>query len=135
GGPPGGPGGAGPGGGTGLGGRGGRGDAAPSGSTLYRLEADVRDCQITGSIPSDLNGAFYRVDPDPQYPLRAANIPFDGEGHVSMFRIKNGRVDYRSRFVRNQRYTAQDKAGKILFPMYRYPSMDDPSVRGLSRST
>lgn len=104
-------------------------------TTLYRLEADVHDCQVTGTIPSDLNGAFYRVGPDAQYPLRAGNIPFDGEGHVSMFRIKNGRVDYKSRFVRNDRYLAQDKARRILFPMYRNPSVDDPSVAGLSRST
>ena len=102
---------------------------------LYRLEADVRDCEVEGRIPTDLNGAFYRVGPDAQYPLRPGNIPFDGEGHVSMFRIKDGRVDYRSRFVRNERYMAQDKARKLLFPMYRNPSMDDPSVRGLSRST
>src|SRR5690606_17887846 len=122
---------------AGRGGRGGPGGggAPASGSTLYRLEAEVRHCEVTGTIPSDLNGAFYRVGPDPQYPLRAGNIPFDGEGHVSMFRIKNGRVDYRSRYVRNQRYMAQDKAGKNLFPMYRNPSMDDPSVKGLSRST
>ncbi|HEX5047497.1 MAG TPA: carotenoid oxygenase family protein, partial [Gammaproteobacteria bacterium] len=60
---------------------------------LYKLEADVRDCSVTGKIPSDLNGAFYRVGPDPQYPLHPRDIPFDGEGHVSMFRIKNGRVD------------------------------------------
>ncbi len=104
-------------------------------ATLYRLEADVRDCEVDGEIPADLNGAFYRVGPDAQYPLRAGNIPFDGEGHVSMFRIKNGRVDYRSRYVRNDRYLAQDKAGRILFPMYRNPYMDDPSVAGLSRST
>ena len=38
-----------------------------------------------------------------------------------MFRIQNGRVNYRSRFVRNERYLAQEKAGKILFPMYRNP--------------
>ena len=37
--------------------------------------------------------------------------------------------------VRNERYLANDKAGKQLFPMYRNPSMDDPSVKGLSRST
>src|SRR5690606_13524897 len=104
-------------------------------ASLYRLVADVRDCQVEGEDPRDLNGAFYRVGPDPQYPLRPGNIPFDGEGHVSMFRIKDGRVDYRSRFVRNERYLAQDKARKLLFPMYRNPSMDDPSVRGLSRST
>jgi carotenoid cleavage dioxygenase-like enzyme len=102
---------------------------------LYRLEADVHDCEVTGKVPSDLNGAFYRVGPDAQYPLHPRDIPFDGEGHVSMFRIRNGRVDYKSRMVRNERYLANDKAGRQLFPMYRNPAMDDPSVKGLSRST
>jgi hypothetical protein len=64
--------------------------------TLSRVEADVRDCQITGKIPADLSGAFYRVGPDPHYPLLPRNIPFDGEGHVCMFRIRDGRVDYLS---------------------------------------
>jgi carotenoid cleavage dioxygenase len=104
-------------------------------TTLFRLEADVSDCQVTGQIPADLNGAFYRVGPDPQYPLRQGNIPFDGEGHVSMFRIRDGRVDYRTRYVRNERWLAQDKARRLLFPMYRNPSMDDPAAAGLSRST
>jgi carotenoid cleavage dioxygenase-like enzyme len=104
-------------------------------TALSRIEADVRDCEITGKIPADLSGAFYRVGPDPQYPLLPRNIPFDGEGHVCMFRIRDGRVDYRSRMVRTQRYIAQDKARRILFPMYRNPSLDDPSVAGLSRGT
>ena len=104
-------------------------------TALSRLEADVRDCQVTGKIPADLRGAFYRVGPDPQYLLLPRNIPFDGEGHVCMFHIKDGRVDYRSRMVRTQRYVAQDEARRALFPMYRNPSLDDPSVRGLSRST
>ena len=85
---------------------------------------------MTGKVPTDLNGAFYRVGPDAQYPMNPRNIPFDGEGHVSMFRIKDGRVHYRSRFVRNDRFLAQEKAGRILFPMYRNPAMDDPSVKG-----
>jgi carotenoid cleavage dioxygenase len=93
------------------------------GDRLYRLEADVRDCEIDGTLPPDLRGAFYRVGPDPQYPLAPGNIPFDGEGHVSMFRIKDGRVDYRSRYVRNDRYVAQDSARRSLFPMYRNPSL------------
>ena len=117
------------------GGPGGPGAGAPQGPSLFRLEADVSDCQVTGRIPDDLNGAFYRVGPDAQYPMRAGNIPFDGEGHVGMFRIKDGRVDYRTRFVKNDRWTAQNEAGRILFPMYRNPYMDDPSVAGLSRST
>jgi carotenoid cleavage dioxygenase-like enzyme len=106
-----------------------------SGPKLYRVEADVHDVEVEGKIPADLNGAFYRVGPDAQYPLAPHNIPFDGEGHVSMFRIKDGHVDYKSRFVRNDRYIAQEKAKRILFPMYRNPTMDDPSVKGLSRST
>ena len=31
---------------------------------LFRLEADVRDCEVEGKVPLDLNGAFYRVGPD-----------------------------------------------------------------------
>ncbi len=100
-----------------------------------RAEVDVRDCPVQGRIPEGLSGGFYAVGPDPQYPLAPGNISFDGEGHVRMFRIKNGRVDYRSRYVRTERYLAQDRARRILMPMYRNPSLDDPSVVGLSRST
>jgi len=107
----------------------------PGGPRLYRVEADIADVEVEGRIPEALSGAFYRVGPDPQYPLAPRNIPFDGEGHVSLFRIRNGRVDYKSRFVRNERYNAQAKAERVLFPMYRNPMMDDPSVKGLSRST
>jgi len=32
-------------------------------------------------------------------------VPFVDEGHVSLFRIRNGRVNFRSRFVRNERYS------------------------------
>ncbi len=78
-----------------------------------------RTWRVDGKIPADLEGAFYRTGPDPQYPLRQGNIPFDGEGHVSMFRIKDGRVHYRSRYARNERYLAQEKAHRLLFPMYR----------------
>lgn len=110
--------------------------APPSrGPQLFRAELDITDCEVEGRIPADLDGAFYRVGPDAQYPLRAGNIPFDGEGHVSMFRFQNGRVNLKTRFVRNERYLAQEKAGKILFPMYRNPYMDDPAVKGLSRGT
>ena len=39
-------------------------------------------------LPADLDGVFYRVGPDPQYPKPdkyMMDIPFDGEGHISMF--------------------------------------------------
>jgi len=101
----------------------------------FRIECDLRDCEVEGRIPEDLNGAFYRIGPDFQYPPRLPNIPFDGEGHLGMFRFANGHVDYRSRYVRTQRYKAQAAAREALFGTYRNPYTDDPHVRGLSRGT
>ena len=100
-----------------------------------RAEVTIHDCVVEGKIPSDLNGGFYATGPDPQYPMHPRNIIFDGEGHVRLFRIRNGRVDYRTRYARTERWVAQDKAGRCLMPIYRNPFMDDPSVKGLSRST
>ena len=114
---------------------GGGGSAA---GAVNRAEIDLYDCEVEGELPSDLDGVFYRVGPDPQYPKDpkyASDIVFDGEGHVSMFRIKDGHVDYRTRYVRNQRWKAQHEARRSLFGMYRNPFTDDPSVEGLSRGT
>jgi carotenoid cleavage dioxygenase len=101
----------------------------------FRTECDIRDCDIEGEIPSNINGAFYRVGPDWQYPPMKGNIPFDGEGHVSMFRIANGHVDFRSRYPRTQRFKAQAEARRRLFGMYRNKFTDDPSVANVSRGT
>jgi carotenoid cleavage dioxygenase len=103
-----------------------------------RAEIDLYDCEVEGELPSGLDGVFYRVGPDPQYPKPpqyASDIAFDGEGHVSMFRIKDGHVDYRTRYAKTQRWMAQHEARRSLFGMYRNPLTDDPSVKGLSRGT
>ncbi len=112
------------------------GGGAPSGRN--RTEMSLHDCEVEGDWPVDLDGAFYRVGPDPQYPKQAqyaGDIPFDGEGHVSMFRIAGGHVDYRTRYARNARFVAQEQARRSLFGMYRNPSTDDASVAGLNRGT
>ena len=102
----------------------------------FRAEVDIVDCDVEGQIPDGLAGCFYRVGPDFQYPPKFPdNIPFDGEGHVSMFRFGDGHVDLKSRYVRTQRYKAQREARGALFGMYRNPHTDDPAVNGLSRGT
>ena len=78
---------------------------------------------------------FYRVGPDFQYPPKLPNIPFDGEGHVGMFRFSDGHVDYKSRYIRTQRFKAQAAAREALFGTYRNPHSDDPRVTGVSRGT
>ena len=104
------------------------------GGSPFRCECDIRDCDIEGEIPLNISGAFYRVGPDWQYPA-PRGIPFDGEGHVSMFRIQNGHVDFRSRYARTQRYKAQAEARRRLFNVYRNPFEDDPSAKNVSRGT
>ncbi len=78
-----------------------------------RAEIDLIDCEVEGTLPADLSGTFYRVGPDFQYPPRLPNIPLDGEGHIGMFRFANGHVDYKSRFVRTQRYKAQTRGARV----------------------
>ena len=42
-------------------------------NTPSRIEADIADLAHEGTIPQGLNGAFYRVQPDPQFPPRLAD--------------------------------------------------------------
>jgi carotenoid cleavage dioxygenase-like enzyme len=107
-----------------------RGPFAP-----MRAEIDIVDCEVEGRIPQDIAGTFYRVGPDFQYPSKVPNIPFDGEGHVGMFRFHDGQVDYKSRYVHTQRFKAQAAAREALFGTYRNPHTDDARVRGVSRGT
>jgi carotenoid cleavage dioxygenase len=91
------------------------GGGGSAGGAVNRSEIDLYDCEVEGQIPADLDGTFFRVGPDPQYPKPQKygnDIGFDGEGHVSMFRISNGHVDYRTRYPRTQRWKAQHAASR-----------------------
>src|ERR1041385_2953907 len=107
-----------------------RGPYAPS-----RAEIDLVDCEVEGKLPDYLSGTFYRVGPDFQYPPKLPNTPFDGEGHVAVREAEHADVDYRSRYVRTQRYKAQAAAREALFGTYRNPYTDDPRVKQVSRGT
>jgi carotenoid cleavage dioxygenase len=105
---------------------------------VNRSENTLYDCEVEGDLPDDLDGGFYRVGPDAQYPKAVGqeyDINFDGEGHASLFRISKGHVDYRSRWVQNPRWKAQHAARRSLYGVYRNPYTDDPSVRQVSRAT
>ncbi len=102
-----------------------------------RVESDVRDLEVIhGAVPSDLDGTLYRCGPDRQYPpMLGDDIFIDGEGMVHMLRFENGHVDYRSRWVRNERFLLQEKARRSLFGRYRNRYTNDPSVKGKNQGT
>jgi len=100
-----------------------------------RVEADVEDLEIVGELPREIDGAFYRVAADHQFPPRFQNdVPFNGDGLVSMFRFHDGQVSLKARYVRTDRFLAERAAGRALFGRYRNKWTDDPSVAGMNRN-
>lgn len=102
-----------------------------------RVECDLKDVEVVqGSVPTDLAGTLYRCGPDRQYPpMLGDDIFIDGEGMVSLFRFEDGHVDFRSRWVRNERFLLQEQARRSLFGRYRNRYTNDPSVAGKSMNT
>jgi carotenoid cleavage dioxygenase len=103
----------------------GRGFQAP-----LRFNAEVEDCEVVGKIPDDIDGAFYRVGGEFYYPpLFPDDAPLNADGYISAFRIRNGRVDFRGRWVETERLRRVKEAGRQLYGYYRNPFTDDPAVR------
>ena len=102
-----------------------------------RSESTIQDLELlSGSVPKDLRGTLYRCGPDRQYPpMSGEDIFIDGEGMAHMFRFNDGHVDYRSRWVRNERFLLQEAARRSLFGRYRNRYTNDPSVEGKSMGT
>lgn len=105
---------------------------APSG-----IEADVRHLPVlSGKVPAELKGSFYRVAPDPQFPPMAADdIWFNGDGMVTRFRFADGDVSLRQRWARTEKFNLERDAGRSLFGAYRNPLTDHESVAGRIRGT
>ena len=105
-------------------------------NTPSRIEADIADLQHEGTIPPELHGAFFRVQPDPQFPpMLGDDIAFNGDGMITRFHFHDGQCDFRQRWAKTDKWKAERAAGKGLFGAYRNPLTDDPSVKGMIRST
>lgn len=100
-----------------------------------RLEASIRNLDVEGTIPRQIEGAFFRAVPDPAHPpLFDDDIALSGDGMISRFLIENGQVDYDIRYVHTARYLAERKARRALFGRYRNPFTDLPEVKGVDRT-
>ena len=76
------------------------------------FEADVIDCQVIGTVPQGLNGAFVRVGGDWAYPPKNPDDSvFNQDGYVSRFRFRDGKVDYKGRWIQTERYRRNRAAG------------------------
>ncbi|KAK4706184.1 hypothetical protein P7C70_g32, partial [Phenoliferia sp. Uapishka_3] len=100
-----------------------------------RLEGEVADLVVLGKIPHQIDGTFFRVMTDPFMPPHPQNVPLDGDGNVSAFRIKDGKADFKMRYVRTDRFKLERAAGKALFGLYRNPFTHHPCVRAAIDTT
>lgn len=105
-------------------------------NTPSRIECDIPNLAHDGVIPPELDGAFFRVQPDPQFPPRLGDdISFNGDGMITRFHIHDGQCDIRQRWAHTDKWKLENAAGKGLFGAYRNPLTDDEAVKGEIRST
>lgn len=96
-----------------------------------RMECEAAHLIIEGEIPKELDGTFYRIGPNPQFPPRGIYSPLNGDGMVHAFRVHDGAVSYRNRWVRTEQWTLEHTAGRALFGTSGIPTDSDSSVSGM----
>lgn len=90
-----------------------------------RAECDAPDLVVYGELPRDLAGTLYRNGPNPLFPPRDTYHPFAGDGMLHAFRIEDGRVAYRNRWVRTAKWRLEREAGEALFGTLGNPLTTD----------
>ncbi|KAM0331471.1 hypothetical protein ACHAQA_003147 [Verticillium albo-atrum] len=109
-------------------------------SRPFRADAEIEDVEVEGEIPKELDGTFYRVMQDPYYERDyyldgSKTIPFDGDGSISAFRVKDQKVSFIQKYIMTERLVAERKAGRSLFGMFLSPFSHHPCVRAVMDST
>ncbi|HEV2362827.1 MAG TPA: carotenoid oxygenase family protein [Caulobacteraceae bacterium] len=94
-----------------------------------RTEDDF-DLEVTGALPSELRGAFYRNGPNPQFDPGPDHHWFFGDGMVHAFFVEDGKVRYRNRYVRTPKWLLENEAGRRLFGVFGNPMTTDPAAIG-----
>jgi len=98
----------------------------------WSLEGDVHDVSVKGEIPRELNGAYYRNGPNPQFAPRGRYHWFDGDGMIHGFFFENGRCDYRNRWVQTERFLREREAGESLLGGLADMAAGAPEAEGLN---
>ena len=100
-----------------------------------RIEGDVHDLEVTGKIPDDIDGTFFRIQPDHRFaPIYESDVHFNGDGNVTAIRLTNGKAHFKQRYVHTDRYHHETKHDKSLFGKYRNPYTDNEAVKGVIRT-
>ena len=80
----------------------------------WRVEGDAPDLEVTGELPRDLNGTFYRNGPNPAFAPAGRYHWFDGDGMIHAITLREGRASYRNRWVQSAGLRDERAAGRAL---------------------
>ncbi|KAL3444872.1 carotenoid oxygenase [Aspergillus insuetus] len=84
------------------------------------VEGEASNLEVLGEVPKDIDGVFYRVMPDPQFPPFIEDDPwFNGDGNISAFKIKDGKISFQQRYVRTEKFVREREAQRSLLGKYR----------------
>ncbi|KAE8317669.1 carotenoid oxygenase [Aspergillus transmontanensis] len=101
-----------------------------------RLEGEIGDVMVRGTIPDSIDGTFYRVGSDHFTPTLPGHSPLLGHGVVSAFRIHKGQVDFKIRYVQNDRYKLERNLKESVWgDMRDHPLSQHPCVKAVLTST
>lgn len=99
-----------------------------------RMECDANDLVIEGDMPKELHGVLYRNTANPQYaPWSETHHWFLGDGMVHAFFIEGGKVSYKNRWVRTQKFDHERKLGEsVVATNFEDIMNQDPRAEGIS---
>lgn len=78
-------------------------------------EYNATDLEVIGIIPDDIDGVYVRNTENQIHDPIGRYHPFDGDGMIHSMSFKNGKIEYRNRFVRTKGFEAEREAGKSLW--------------------
>ena len=85
--------------------------------------ANTESLKVIGEIPVDLNGVYVRNTHNQIHEPMSQYHPFDGDGMLHSAYFKDGKMEYRNRFVETTGLLAEKAAGKSLWPGLLEPGM------------
>ena len=96
-----------------------------------REEVTFENLNVTGKLPSELDGMFVRNGPNPQFPPIKHYHWFEGDGMLHGVRIRDGAASYRNRYIHTRGWQTENARGQSV-----YGSIIDPlSVRSILRTS
>uniref|UniRef100_UPI00356571A7 carotenoid oxygenase family protein n=1 Tax=Zhongshania sp. TaxID=1971902 RepID=UPI00356571A7 len=78
-------------------------------------EYTATDMEVIGQIPDDIDGVYIRNTENPVQDPIGHYHPFDGDGMIHSMVFKDGKAEYRNRFVRTKGFNAEQEAGEALW--------------------